>query len=283
MRKKKKLENRYYVIIGLVIIVIFLGIMFCVVKDKRNLSFPERALKDAYLFTQKIFNIPIQFIGDKIEKFKEKNNIYEKYSALKIKSEEMDALEAKNQEIESELQEMKALLELNQTLSENTYLNATVITRNIDTWYQTIVIDKGTSSGVEEGMAVVTSRGLIGTIIHTSNFTSTVKLLTSADSSHKISVKIEGAERYIYGLLSEYDKDTNCYRIEGIAENTEIQKGASVITTGLGNTFPSGILIGTVEEMETDHFDLARTISVVASVDFDDIRYVTVLKKRGNA
>ena len=55
-----------------------------------------------------------------------------------------------------------------------------------------------------------------------------------------------------------------------------------VTTTGLGNQFPSGILIGRVESISKDNFDLARTILVRSSVDFDDISYVTVLKKGEN-
>lgn len=283
MHKKKKLENRYYIIIILIVIVLFLTILFFMMKDKRKLSLPEQALKDAYLFTQKMVNIPIHFLTDKINEAKEKNQIYEKYQKLLSQKEQIEALEAKNKEIESELQEMKALLELNRTLVEASYINATIIVRNIDSWNQTIVIDKGKLSGMEENMAVVTNHGLIGTITHTSYFSSTVQLLTSVDTNHKISVKIEGENGYIYGLLSGYDIKNHCYQIEGIAENTEIPLGAHVVSTGLGNDIPSGILIGTVKEVKTDHFDLARTVLVEASVNFDDMRFVTVLKKGENS
>ena len=279
MRKKRKIEGRYYIVIFFLCILLFLGLLIYLVRDERKASSVEQILQDSILFVQKIVSAPIHFVTDKITEAKEKNNIYEKYKELQNRVVQVETVEAKNKELESELQEMKALLELNQTLTESTFITASVITRNIDGWYQTITIDKGAQHGIAENMAVVTGRGMIGEVIQVNNFSSTVKLLTSVDENHKISVKIEGNEGYIYGLLFEYETGSQVYKIEGIAENTEIKEGANVVTTGLGNTYPSGILVGTVTQVKTDHFDLARTILVKPSVDFDEIRYVTVLKK----
>lgn len=279
MRKRGKIERKYYIIIFFLVVLVILGLLIYLVRDERKTSIVEQVLQDSILFVQKIVSAPIHFVTDKLSETKEKNDIYKKYKELQTRVEEVESIEAKNKELESELQEMKALLELNQTLAESTPLTASVITRNIDGWYQTITIDKGMQHGIAENMAVVTGRGMIGEVIQVNNFSSTVKLLTSVDENHKISVKIEGNEGYIYGLLSDYETGNQVYKIEGIAENTEIKEGASVITTGLGNTYPSGILVGTVTQVKTDHFDLARTILVKPSVNFNEIRYVTVLKK----
>lgn len=277
MRKRGKIERKYYIIIFFLVVLVILGLLIYLVRDERKTSIVEQALQDSILFVQKIVSAPIHFVTDKLSETKEKNDIYKKYKELQTRVEEVESIEAKNKELESELQELKALLELGQTLSESTPISASVIIRNIDGWYQTITIDKGRHDGIKENMAVITGQGMIGEVIQTNNFSSTVKLLTSVDENHKISVKIEGNEGYIYGLLSGYENQV--YKIEGIAENTEIQEGAFVVTTGLGNTYPSGILVGTVTQVKKDHFDLARTILVKPSVNFDEIRYVTVLKK----
>ena len=132
-------------------------------------------------------------------------------------------------------------------------------------------------------MAVINNDGLIGIVTKTSKLNSTVKLLTTTDTNSKISVKIKVDEdNYIFGLLVGYDKDKKSFIIEGIAENTEIPISSMVTTTGLGNNFPSGILIGRVDKITKDNFDLARTVLVKSSVDFDNINYVTVLKKDEN-
>ncbi len=279
MRKKRKIERRYYIVIFFLCISLFLGLLIYLVRDERKTSSVERILQDSVLFVQKIVSAPIHFVTDQISETKEKNDIYKKYKKLQARVEQIESIEARNKELESQLQEMKALLELNQILSENTPISASVITRNIDGWYQTVTIDRGEKDGIKENMAVITGQGMIGEVIQVNSFSSTVKLLTSVDGNHKISVKIEGNEGYIYGLLSDYETGNQVYKIEGIAENTEIKEGASVVTTGLGNTYPSGILVGTVTQVKTDHFDLSRTILVHPSVDFNEIRYVTVLKK----
>jgi rod shape-determining protein MreC len=55
-----------------------------------------------------------------------------------------------------------------------------------------------------------------------------------------------------------------------------------VVTTGMGGIFPSGILIGKVKEISSDHFDLAKTVYVSSEVDFDSINYVTILKRNAS-
>ena len=61
----------------------------------------------------------------------------------------------------------------------------------------------------------------------------------------------------------------------------KIPKDSLVTTTGMGDIFPSGIVIGKVKKVRTDNFDLAKTVDVVGSADFDDLTYVTVLKRKG--
>lgn len=283
MYRQRKLEKRYLVIIIIFIIAIVLGLLTFIVRDKRSLNTVEKAIKDSTLFVGKIVYSPINFVKDKINEIKDKNNVYEKYVKLEKKYEKMKLLEAKYEESLKNNKEMQELLELNNNLAEDSYLNATVINRNIGYWYNTITIDKGSHNGVEEGMAVITKDGLIGQIIKVSNFNSTIKLLTSSDTNNKISVKIENNGTYIYGLLTGYDSKTNSFSIEGISENTEIPTNSTVTTTGLGDKFPSGIPIGIVKRVSTDNFELARTAEVEPYANFDDISYVTILKRKSDS
>lgn len=249
------------------------------IRDGRNLSIVERSIKDTCLSVIKIVNTPFDFINNKIKESKEKKEIYKKYKDMKRKYEKTKLLEAKYNEVNKQLEEMQEVLEINHTLLKNSYLNATVVNRDIGHWYNTITIDRGSKSGVTKNMAVITSKGLIGTITNVSNFNSTVKLLTNKDTNNKISVKIEIDKQHVYGLLTGYDDSTGCFQIEGISENTEIPVDSMVTTTGLGDIFPSGILIGRVKRVSTDNFDLARTVVVEPYVNFDDINYVTILKR----
>ena len=86
----------------------------------------------------------------------------------------------------------------------------------------------------------------------------------------------------VYGLLSGYNKEKNVYYVEGISKTVEVNTNTYVTTTGLGETFPSGILIGVVSNITTDHFDLSKTIEVTPSINMNDFTIVSVLKRNVN-
>lgn len=276
-------EKRYIVIFLLLGIMLILGGLFYVFHSSRSLTFIERGIKNTGLFIQKVVYIPVQWIDNAIDEHKEKEKMYDSYEEMKEKALTYDALEAKYMEISKELNEMEEMLELNASLSEGIYINATAINRNIDYWYQNVSLDKGDHDNVKKGDAVVNSKGLIGYIESVTNNFSTMKLLTSENLNYKISVKIEVGDSYIYGLLTYYDSSQNRFIVEGISENTGIPKDSIVTTTGLGNNFPAGLIIGKVDSVSMDHFELAKTVYVKPAANFDDINYVTIISKEGEA
>lgn len=280
--KKQNNKTKYIVISVIVIFLILLGITSNTLNDKENLNFFEKALKDTTIFVEKIFYEPIKFVKDKVEMFNETKDLYKKYTDLKEKVEKTNLYYAQIEELQKEVTELKGTLGLNATLSEYNYINATVVNRNIGYWYNTLNIDKGSKNGVREGDAVITPSGLIGKITNVSNFSSTIKLLTSDEIKNKISVKINSEDKYLYGLLIGYDKEFNIYRLEGITESDIIKEGDQVTTTGLTDYFPSGIIIGKVSKVVKDEYDLNSIVEVIPSVNFEDISIVTVLNRKAS-
>ncbi len=276
----KKFDKRYLFIFVVIAIAIVLTILAASLNKERDLNPIEKALKDMGTVVIKVVSTPFNFVHDKIDEMVEKNDIYEKYKEIKNKEEQIDSVIAQNDNLKDEIDKLKETLNLNTILSDKVYMNATVVTRNIDYWYNEITIDKGSKNGIEKGMAVVVPKGLIGQITKVSNYTSTVKLLSNENMSDKISVKIKVGDNYVYGLISAYDAKTNTYTVEGISENVKIEKDADVVTTGMGTIFPSGLIVGKVKEVTTDNFDLSKVVEVKSSVDFNDIDYVTVLKRK---
>jgi len=276
-RKNNKLK---YIIIIIVSFALLLGISSYTIDDDKDLNFFEKAIKDTTTFIQKIFYAPIKFVSNELEVFNEKKDLYKKYTKLKEKVEKTDLYYAQIEELQKEVTELKSTLDLNATLSEYTYINATVVNRNIGYWYNNLTIDKGSKNGVKKGDAVITNSGLIGKITNVSNFSSTVKLLTSDEISNKISIKIDSNDEYLYGLMVGYDKEYNIYRIEGITNSDKIEEGDLVTTTGLTDYFPSGIIIGKVSKVVKDEYDLDSVVEVIPSVNFEDISIVTVLNRK---
>lgn len=183
---------------------------------------------------------------------------------------------------DKELEELKSMLELNETLSTYKIINATIVSRSIESFFKEVTINKGTKDGIKKDMAVVTNDGLIGKIIKANKNNSVVKLITSADMYNMLSIQINIGNKYVYGILKDYDLNTNSFIIEGIDENVEIKEGSMVSTTGLSNIYPSGLVIGEVVRIQKDNFDLAYILKVKPSVDFDDFHYVAVLDRGKN-
>ena len=191
----------------------------------------------------------------------------------------MESLEAENTELKHEIDKMKEELNIDHVLSDYDYLNATVVSRNSLYWYNTLTIDKGSHNGIEEGMVVINSTGLIGKIENVSTFSSDVKLITTNDTNNKISVTVTNGDSNLTGLINAYDYNDGYLKVEGISNTATVNVGDLVYTSGLGGVFPSGILIGTVDSITTDVYDLSKIINVKPSADFDDINYVTILKR----
>ncbi len=184
-----------------------------------------------------------------------------------------------NVHLEEEIEQLRKMLELNQTLTGYTIVNATVISRNKAYWYQTLTIDKGKKDGLKENMVAITKDGLIGKLQHLTNHSSEVKLITANDVNNKVSVSIATTSGETDAILSGYDQRSGLVKISGVDSQAPITKGDTVTTSGLGGMFPRGIYIGTVETVENDRYGLSKTLGVKTNQNFNNIHYVTVLKE----
>ena len=260
---KKKKQNKKWIIIG-----ITLGLIVCLIisiQINRKTGKIEDLLKDVVMIVQKGIMVPFTSLN------KEKN---------KDQSESYLIQKNVNESLEKEIQELKEALELNRTLTEYETVNSTILSRNKSYWFNTITIDKGSSSGIKKEMAVITKNGLIGKITKVSHNSSEVKLITSDDIRFKISITIKTNDVDNYAILNGYDQETGFIKATGIDKTTPINVGDTVLTSGLGSRFPGGIYIGNIEKIEKDKYDLSKTVYIKTKQNFNDIHYVTVLKEK---
>lgn len=268
MKKRKKLKKSQKAILIVGVLLLFLVIAFFVIKDNRKLTFIEKTIKDSTLFVNKTIMYPFNLVKSyNIKKIKELEKTINSQNQSKINN------------LKKENEELKKSLELNNLLSDYDIINATVINRNIGYWYNTVVIDKGSKSGIDVNMAVTTPSGLIGKVIKTTKYNSTIKLLTSDDVNNKVSVQIKVKDQYVYGILTSFDQKNKQYIVEGITNTKEIKVDSSVSTTGMGDIFPSGLLIGKVVKIEKDNFDLEAIIKVEPTIDINNFNYVSILRR----
>lgn len=276
--KRKNFKGKYGYFIVLIVVVVIV-ILSYTIKTDRKLNTFESLVKDCVVEVQKLFYTPIRNFSTMLDDFFSLKNVLEENKILKANIEKMESIEAENTELKHEIDKMKEELNIDHVLSDYDYLNATVVSRNSLYWYNTLTIDKGSHNGIEEGMVVINSTGLIGKIENVSTFSSDVKLITTNDTNNKISVTVTNGDSNLTGLINAYDYNDGYLKVEGISNTATVNVGDLVYTSGLGGVFPSGILIGTVDSITTDVYDLSKIINVKPSADFDDINYVTILKR----
>ena len=258
-KEKKKIEK------GIIIVFICIVLLTISLKFSKKSNSVETILKDIVIVGNKIVMAPFTSLNKEKDKTQSESYLIQKNV---------------NASLEKEIQELKEALELNKTLTEYTPENATILSRNKSYWFNTLTIDKGKSSGIKEEMAVITKNGLIGKISKVSNNSSEVKLITSDDINYKVSVAIKTNEVDNYAILNGYDKETGLIKATGIDKTTEVKKEDIVLTSGLGSMFPGGIYIGTVEKVESDKYNLSKTVYIKTYQNFNDIHYVTILKEK---
>ena len=186
-------------------------------------------------------------------------------SELEAENAELKAQVAELTEAEETAERLEELLELQSTYDlEST--GARIIGTSGDAWSDTVTINKGSSSGLEVGMPVLGSGGLLGQIIEVSATTSTVRLITDDDSSISAMIQSSRAQGMLQGqadgtLLLSY-----------VSTDAEVEEGDTVITSGIGGVFPKGLPIGTVTSVEKTDNAVYYTIVVqaIASVETDE-------------
>jgi len=218
-----------------------------------------------------ILLITFSFYYDNLFFTKGINNFF--FSSFKSLNNKSDIVgENINQELVEEIKSLKELLKIDNTLLEFEKINAVVISRNNIYWNDEVIINRGRNAGIEKGMAVVVSEGLVGRVEEVYDDSSRVKLITSV-SYNETSVKINN--QY---LVLEFDIDGNLIVMQ-LDNTNSIKIGDIVYTSGLTDKFPKGITIGYVSSIENDIYGDKKKLLIKLFYDINDLRYVTVLKR----
>lgn len=137
-----------------------------------------------------------------------------------------------------------------------------------------VVIDRGSSSGIEEGMAVIVYDGiLIGKVSEVYSNSAKVILLSDASSS----INVSDSETSAKGILSgEYGLGII---IEMVEQTDVLRVGDDIVTSGLGGAMPKGLLIGKVDQVSTSPDKLFQQAVVRPTVKYSNLNVVFVIKE----
>lgn len=277
MKKYNKHNKR--IIITTVILVLF---------SIATLLFNRKSSSFEVILSDTIANIeyycvkaPINFVTGLFDEYTSLKEVYEENAILKKQLEKMIKDQAMNQVLSEEIKQLKEITQIDWLPTDYNIKYATVISRDVKNWSNQLKIDLGESSGISENMAVVTAKGMIGTVTDVSETSSTVTLLSSEKSMSQLPVMIiSGDERY-YGLLDSYDLEKKSYRVKLLSNIKEIKEDSIVVTSGLGGSgkSPKGILLGTVDQYSLKDEAMESICNVTPSVDFNDLNYLAVVQK----
>ena len=175
-------------------------------------------------------------------------------------------------ELERDLKEYREISNLNDCI------NSTIIYRNPEYWYDELTINKGSIDNVKVGSLVINNEGVIGIISSVYDNTSSISLITNIDKNKKVTVGVSNNEETIYGIITNYDKNKNEITISELTKDISITDDLNVITTNFTNTFKEGLILAKVKNITSDSNGLSKNVIATPVVDYNDIKYVCVIK-----
>lgn len=201
---------------------------------------------------------------------------------------DMASLRQRNVELEAEVAELQtqiiqlqqqvgetqilaALLDFERATPENRYRPAAVIGLDPSPFLHYIIINRGSNDGILRGMPVVTNQGLVGRVDAVIADAARVQLIT--DPASTVNIRLQNAE--VDATLS--GSVSGAVALDMIPQNTSIEEGDLVLTSGLGGGYPPDLIVGQVVNIRRRDFDLFQQATVQPVVDFNRLQIVLII------
>ena len=197
-------------------------------------------------------------------------SLEEENRILRARLESLNAREETHRELFRENARLRQLLEFRAKTGWKV-IPAEVIGRELGPWSRGLLLDKGTKQGIQKGMAVLTSVGLVGRISEAGSNSSRVVLLT--DPHFRVMGRLP--ETSVAGLVSGGPAG-ECL-INYLPLDQAFQQGQSVSTSGGKSFAPPGVPIGAIQKVWKDSSEMYQTARVQPSVHLGAVDEVLVV------
>jgi rod shape-determining protein MreC len=148
---------------------------------------------------------------------------------------------------------------------------AQVIGRGTSPWFQSVFIDKGRNAGLEKGMPVVVSEGVVGQIVGVAPGYARVMLIIDQNSGLDALVQRTRARGIVQGK-----SDGQCL-FKYVLRKEDVRVGDTVISSGLDHVFPKGVRVGRISGVVKRNSGIFQEVTLVPYVDFEKLEEVLVL------
>jgi rod shape-determining protein MreC len=191
-------------------------------------------------------------------------------------------VQKENEQLKADLEEMKAKLVLADDLTrENNSLReamgfrsrysggrlipAEIVGRTSSNWFEVIEINRGLADNVVPDTAVINHEGLVGRVFESTRFSSKVLLVTDPTSA----ISIIDPETGDMAIAS--GNTIGPLGIKYMPASADIKVNDRIITSGMSDIFPKGILVGTVKSVSKKDFDIFQKVDVQPAVNFSKL------------
>ena len=156
-----------------------------------------------------------------------------------------------------------------------TFLPAVVVGNTVSLESNFITLERGSKQGVKPEMGVVGPNGIIGKVVSVSDNYSVVMSLLNRNS--KISAMFKrGKEQYAENV--EWDGNNSDYLVmRKVSKAVDVKKGDTIVTSRYSPSFPSLLMIGTIDKIEKDDEENTYSLRIKTSTNFRTIQHVNII------
>ena len=237
---------------------------------------PETAVSEAVSPVQEFFSSITETVAGLFRSYKLRSNIEAEYNALRAENEQLVYKAMLADELQQTLSQYE---DLSDEIAANAGMKpivCTVIGKSDSNYFSTFTINKGTDDGVEDYMAVTISGALVGYTESVEPSSATVRTIIDSEASIAALISSSRDQGTVRGTLG-IDGTAMC-RMYYLPDDNLPRPGDTVVTSGVGMSFPKGIPIGTVRE-STRGMDANKQYIVLEPLaDFQHLEYVIVLR-----
>ena len=157
------------------------------------------------------------------------------------------------------------------------YYPAKVVYNSVAAQNNFIVLGRGASQNIKEGMGIIDpNSGVIGIVTEVNADFAVVMSLLHKDS-HLSGKLLKGGET---GTLNWDGKTPNIISLTGIPKNAKVEKGDTIISSGYSTSIPKGMMIGIVQEVKADKSTGNFLIKFKTAANFYNLEYVYAIDNK---